>query len=577
MRAFRLLPPLLLGLCTLQAMAATITGVRSWRAPDNTRVVLDLSEPVRYTLASQDDRQVVIELENTELGVALPLLPSHVGLVHEILFQPAGNRKRLVINLSGSVRPQVFVLPANDKYGPRLVIDLFDKVTLEPTQTPEPEEPVTESGENRGRPVIVAIDAGHGGEDPGAIGGAGNHEKDVTLAIARRLAENFRKAPGFRAYLTRDGDYFIPLQDRRKIARNRYKADIFISIHADSAPSPLARGASVFALSRKGANTATSRFAATLADHENKADQIGGVYMPESGDSMLASVLADMVVEGSLSHSLQMGSSILGRLDNLGSLHTRHVEQAGFAVLKEPGMISVLVETGFISNPEEERLLTSMDHQQDVARAVFTGVKSFLEKYPLTGSYFAWNKENRSRKGRRNAIASVVAAKPVEITPPSAEKLLDKPDAIQTALVAAKPPVSEPAQVKVTSDKVSAEKPVSTPADDKGAPKTLPKASLPMSLEDFAGGVPDKAPVVVSTAPATKKVEPRHKPSKPEAKPKQAEVVKPTPEMKAEKPAQSPKAEIKPTETAPAKAAPVKEKAGTAKPEPEIAKPKPAD
>ena len=497
MRISRLLPPLLLGLCTLQAMAATITGVRSWRAPDNTRIVLDLSEPVRYNLVSQDDRQVVVELENAELAVAAPLLPSHVGLVHEILFQPAGNKKRLVINLSGSVRPQVFVLPANEKYGPRLVIDLFDKQTLEPLAAAE--EPVAEENSpNQGRPVVIVIDPGHGGEDPGAVGGSGNYEKHVTLAIARKLAEQFRKHPGFRAHLTRDGDYFIPLQDRRKIARNRYKADIFISIHADSAPSPLARGASVFALSRKGANTATSRFAAALADKENKADQVGGVYMPDNGGSMLASVLADMVVEGSLSHSLQMGSSILGRLDSLGRLHSRHVEQAGFAVLKEPGMISVLVETGFISNPDEERKLISPDHQHDVARSVYSGVKAYLEKSPLSGSYFAWNREGRSRKSRKVALESVANTKPV-FEKPSPESLIEKPVVRET------PKPAEPVKPE-TRTVAKAEDPAKlmgqglTPQLPSATPiKPLPKASLPMSLEDFAGGAPaDKSPAKVS-------------------------------------------------------------------------------
>lgn len=488
MRLSRLLPPLLLGLCSLQALAATITGVRTWRAPDNTRIVLDLSEPVRYNLVSQEDRQVVIELENAELGVPLPLLPSHVGLVHEILFQPAGSRKRLQINLTGSVRPQVFVLPANDKYGPRLVIDLFDKMTVEPVAVPE--ETVADAGENRGRPVVIAIDAGHGGEDPGAIGGNGNHEKNVTLAIARKLAEHFRRHPGFRAHLTRDGDYFIPLQDRRKIARNRYKADIFISIHADSAPSPRARGASVFALSRKGANTATSRFAAALADHENKADQIGGVYMPDNGDSLLASVLADMVVEGSLSHSLRMGSAILGELDDLGHLHARQVEQAGFAVLKEPGMISVLVETGFISNPDEERNLISPDYQQRIAKSVFNGVRDYVQKYPLSGTYFAWSKENRGHKPRRAALESVASKPPVPDRNPLQGLVESAPprDAAGVPSAATTVP-SKPVKPTVATPEDPA-KLMANPATV--TPKPLPQASLPLSLEDFAGEAPLK-------------------------------------------------------------------------------------
>ncbi len=385
------------------------------------------------------------------------------------------------------------------------------------------------------------IDPGHGGEDPGAIGGSGNYEKHVTLAISRKLAEHFRKHPGFRAYLTRDGDYFIPLQDRRKIARNRYKADIFISIHADSAPSPLAKGASVFALSRKGANTASSRFAAALADRENKADQIGGVFMPESRDSLLASVLADMVVEGSLTHSLQMGSAILGRLDDLGHLHSKRVEQAGFAVLKEPGMISVLVETGFISNPDEERKLTNPDHQQEIARSVYHGVKAYLEKYPLNGSHFAWGKERRSGKVRRQALEAVAPPRPVVVSRP--EKLIDKP--VEPAV---KPTIPvEPATVARAEDPARlmalpvAPEPKPQPAvvTEPAPVKTLPKASLPMSLEEFAGESAASAkartestrdkPALVKPAPVRPAVKAESKPVvKPEAKPEPRRPAKPT-------------------------------------------------
>ena len=311
-------------LLSAESVAATITAVRSWRAPDNTRIVLDLSEVVRYRQITSTNKHIIIELDNTDVAVNTPSLPTHVGLIQSLQFQPDGHKQRLIIQLTDDVRPNVFLLPANDKYKPRLVIDLFDKVTME--AVPIEEEVTNET--NNGRSVIVAVDAGHGGEDSGAIGASGYYEKHVTLAIAKKLVAALRKTDGFKAYLTRDDDYFIPLQNRRTIARHRYKADIFISIHADAALSPLAKGASVFALSRKGATTASSRFAQALAEKENKSDLIGGVDEAAGRDSQLTNILADMVVEGSMTQSLHMGNQILGELDGIGHLHSKHVEQA---------------------------------------------------------------------------------------------------------------------------------------------------------------------------------------------------------------------------------------------------------
>ncbi|HQV23211.1 MAG TPA: N-acetylmuramoyl-L-alanine amidase, partial [Agitococcus sp.] len=282
----------------INTWAASITAVRSWRAPDNTRIVLDLSEQVLYRqINSNNNKQLVLELDDTSAAVSTLTLPTRIGLVQNVLLESVGSKQRLIINLSDEVKPKVFMLAANEKLSPRLVIDLYDKVVMQPAATTV-DEPV--AANNEGRPVVVVVDAGHGGEDSGAIGATGNYEKHVTLSIAKKLVDILRKKEGFKAYLTRDGDYFIPLVERRKIARNRYKADIFISVHADAALSPLAKGASVFALSRKGANVATSRFAQAIADRENKSDLIGGVDNSHVGkDSQLTNILADMVVEGS--------------------------------------------------------------------------------------------------------------------------------------------------------------------------------------------------------------------------------------------------------------------------------------
>ncbi|MGH8492421.1 MAG: N-acetylmuramoyl-L-alanine amidase [Moraxellaceae bacterium] len=483
-------------LVSAPAFASEITALRSWRAPDNTRLVLDLDAPVKYRLSPDSTpARLVIEIDDVQTAGPLALPPAMAPL-KALRFERNGTGQRLIIETSAELSPKIFLLPPNEKYGNRLVLDLYDKAAAavateaaakaaeiklietksaeakpaeikpdgkpldtaatkpdaleklidktavaaakpEATTSPAvvpisvPEKPlaspnaapaVTKPADkplekntaekkpapvekydaSRYRNVIVAIDAGHGGEDPGAIGQNGTHEKNVTLAIARELQSQLNNEPGIAAVLTRTGDYFIPLQERRRIARYQHKADIFISIHADSAENRSARGASVFALSLKGAGSATSRFARMLAERENRSDLIGGVAI-QNDDDILRNVLADMVVAGSLEHSLHMGGNILKGLDNVGRLHSERVEQAGFAVLKEPGMVSLLVETGFISNPDEEKNLTSKTYQRDLAKAVFDGVRRYCLQYPAPGTYFAWKADS----GRSLASASV--------------------------------------------------------------------------------------------------------------------------------------------------------------------------
>lgn len=415
---------------SLPARAVDITAVRSWRAPDNTRLVLDLSGPVTYSLSPDSTPARLI----IELGDAVPAgpiaLPQVTAPLKAVRLEKADKGQRLVIDTLQEVTPRIFQLPPNEKYSQRLVVDLFVKTTATtsppvatdaPAKTPDvitsipvakpvtPPEPVISKTEEkpavvtpdkpdprRFRNIIVAIDPGHGGEDPGAIGAKGTYEKHVTLAIARELEAMLNAEPGLSAALTRTGDYFIPLQERRRIARYQHKADIFISVHADAAENRAAKGASVFALSLKGAGTATSRFARMLAERENRSDLIGGAAI-EGGDDTLRNVLADMVVAGSLDHSLHMGRNILDRFSPLTHLHSKRVEQAGFAVLKEPGMVSLLVETGFISNPEEEEKLTNKQHQRELARAIFEGVLRYNQRYPVPGSYFAWQADQRAK------------------------------------------------------------------------------------------------------------------------------------------------------------------------------------
>lgn len=520
---------------TLPALAAEITALRSWRAPDNTRVVLDLDAPVKYRLSPDSTpARLVVEIDEAQTAGPLALPPLQAPL-KSMRFEKSGNGQRLIIETAAELAPKIFLLPPNEKYGNRLVLDLYDKAPLVAAAAPElaakppeiktpeikpaeikapevkpvdvkpaeatlskpelkpeakpdaleklidktaavkpeptsaaaalptapvakPTAPVVESkpvekpaapepkekyDASRYRNVIVAIDAGHGGEDPGASGVDGTHEKHVTLAIARELQSQLNEEPGITAVLTRTGDYFIPLQERRRIARYQHKADIFISIHADAAENRSARGASVFALSLKGANSATSRFARMLAERENRADLIGGAAI-EGGDDILRNVLADMVVAGSLEHSLHMGRNILNGLDSVGRLHSQNVEQAGFAVLKEPGMVSLLVETGFISNPDEEKNLNNKQYQRDLAKAVFNGVRRYCLQYPAPGTYFAW----RADKGR--ALAA-------EKTPRAADKA-DTAKEMASQQVAAQQPTLANAVDKAMSMPVPAKK-----------------------------------------------------------------------------------------------------------------------
>lgn len=401
-----LLSLLLLG-CALVSEAAQITGVRSFSSADSTRLVLEFDGPADFRVneASTPGR-LLVDLPQTTTTLEGPRWPARKGLIEAVRLDAAASVPRLVVDLHQEADAQVFALPGTPF---RLVVDLSPRVIAVVARSSVPPVPVRQvapaldvrqqatepvprkSLENqfqgKGRKMIVTIDAGHGGEDPGAIGPTGQREKMVTLAIAKALAEYLNTQDGITANLTRDTDFFIPLQQRRQIARYDRKADIFVSIHADSAPSRAARGSSVFALSLKGASTATSRFAQMLAEQENKSDLIGGIP-PERDD--LGGMLANMLVEGTLKHSLEMGRMILQQLEpTVGHLHSRGVEQAGFAVLKEPGMVSLLVETGFISNPDEEARLTDPDYQRQVARAVGDGVVRFCRQYPVPGTWFS--------------------------------------------------------------------------------------------------------------------------------------------------------------------------------------------
>ena len=374
----------------LTVSAADVNAVRLWRAPDHTRLVLDLSEAAEFSTLSLDNpERFVIDLSRSRLTASLTALPlegTPLSGVRSGIRQ--GADLRLVFDLSASVRTSAFLLPPNDTTGHRVVIDLFDKT---PTEEPEPVLSV-ESLESR-RDIVIAIDPGHGGEDPGALGPGGLREKTVVLQIARRLENQLAKIPGFKPMLVRTGDYYVSLKNRRDKAR-ALEADLFVSIHADAFREKSARGASVYALSMRGATSTTAQY---LADTENAADLVGGVELAEM-DPMLAGVLADLSMTGTLDASLNLGALILEQIDGVARLHKKRVEQAGFAVLKSPDVPSLLIETGFISNPGEAERLATPAYQDKMARAIRRGIQSWFARQPPPGTLLAWQREQGGRE-----------------------------------------------------------------------------------------------------------------------------------------------------------------------------------
>ncbi|WP_367373952.1 N-acetylmuramoyl-L-alanine amidase [Pseudomonas lini] len=393
---------------TVDAVAETkVNSVRLWRAPDNTRLVFDLTGPVQhsvFTLSSPD--RLVIDINGATLGAPLNVNTSNTPITAMRSAQRTPTDLRVVIDLKKAVTPKSFTLAPNAQYGNRLVVDLFDNaadaapipvptnvVTVAPVPVTPVDPPVKLPPAPAGkRDIIVVIDAGHGGEDPGASGSRGQREKDVVLAIARELQRQVNGMKGFRAELTRTGDYFIPLRGRTEIARKK-GADLFVSIHADAAPSAAAFGASVFALSDRGATSETARW---LADSENRSDLIGGAgnVSLDDKDRMLAGVLLDLSMTASLTSSLNVGQKVLSNIGRVTPLHKQRVEQAGFMVLKSPDIPSILVETGFISNANEASKLAAANHQQALARSISSGVRQFFQQNPPPGTYIAWLRDS---------------------------------------------------------------------------------------------------------------------------------------------------------------------------------------
>lgn len=378
-------------LFTATAQAVDVDGVRLWRAPDHTRVVFDLSAPVEHKLFTlSGPERVVIDIEQAQFRAGTSNLNLDETPIKGLRYAPRGNGGlRVVLDLSTEVDPNSFFLQRQAGAADRLVVDLFDK-QRSPAAPPEPVADRVMVESDGQRDIIIAVDAGHGGEDPGALGPNGLREKDVVMDIARELVKRINSQRGYEARMVRTGDYYVALRERRNIAR-RMQADLFISVHADAFTKPQARGASVFALSRSGATSEMARF---LAQRENESDVIGGVgnVSLDDKDEVLAGVLVDLSMTATLGASLQIGDHVLKSLGQVAHLHKRQVEQAGFAVLKSPDVPSILVETGFISNPGEAKNLASKQYRRRLADQLFRGIEQYYSQYPPEGTYLAWRK-----------------------------------------------------------------------------------------------------------------------------------------------------------------------------------------
>ena len=401
-----------------RAAATSLLAVRVWPSLEYTRITLESRDALKFAhFTVQNPERLVIDIEGVELNNVLGSLPGKIADTDPyIKLIRAGRNKpgvvRLVMELKTEVKPQVFTLAPVGQYGHRLVMDIYPSQPLDPlmqlarqgdiqyegdvapdqpdapaqASEPAPESANQTASRDAGskkaetdvsRLVTIVLDPGHGGEDPGAVGRGGSYEKNVTLEVAQRLQKKIDADPTMRAVLTRDADFFVPLGTRVAKAR-RVRADLFVSIHADAFVRPDARGSSVFVLSNSGATSSAARW---LAQRENSADLIGGVNLGVK-DPYLARTLLDLSQTATMNDSMKLGRAVLGELGGVNTLHKPHVEQAGFAVLKAPDIPSILVETAFISNPEEEKRLTDDAYQDKLADAILRGIRRYLAKNP---------------------------------------------------------------------------------------------------------------------------------------------------------------------------------------------------
>ena len=399
-----LLAGTLIGAGGAEAANVRVENVRTWPAPDHTRIVFDTNGAVDHTVFTlHDPERVVVDLRGTTLSRPIARPDKGDRLLAGVRSAARGGGDlRVVFDLKQAARPKTFLLKPSGNYGYRLVIDLRPRAaeTAPAASKAGAAAPALDQAPPALRDIVIAVDAGHGGDDPGAIGPARTREKVVTLQIARQLVQLLKLEQGMTGVLVRDGDYYLGLRRRMEVARS-HRADLFVSIHADAFRDPKVRGTSVYVLSRNGASSEAARW---LAEQENAADLVGGVSLDDK-DELLASVLLDLSQTATMSASTEVGSRVLQELRKVGKTHKRRVERAGFMVLKSPDVPSILVETAFISNPEEERKLRDSTHQRALAGAILDGVRAYFQRNAPPGTLFAARRHTIERGDTLAGIA----------------------------------------------------------------------------------------------------------------------------------------------------------------------------
>ncbi len=368
----------------------TINSVRVWPSPDSTRVVFDLDDKPDFSyFMLKNPSRLVVDLEGTNKLETLPKVPSKHQLVSKLRYSKPKNKHsvRLVFELTGAIKPVIFSLAPTGPYKNRLVVDLYDR--SQPSQVVTPAQTAAKKRQlNQERDIVIAIDAGHGGEDPGSIGPSGTYEKDITLQIAKRLERMIDAERGMISRMVRSGDYFVKLDTRTNRARQK-KADFLVSIHADAFTSPGPNGASVWVLSLRRANSEIGKW---IEDKEKHSELLGGaadVIKDAANEKYLAQALLDMSMDHSMKTGLSVADEVVKELRKVAKMHKKHPQHASLAVLKSPDIPSILVETGFISNPREEQLLKSANYQERLAKAMFTSIKNYYLRNPPDDSLFA--------------------------------------------------------------------------------------------------------------------------------------------------------------------------------------------
>ncbi|WP_293756108.1 N-acetylmuramoyl-L-alanine amidase [uncultured Paraglaciecola sp.] len=395
----------LMSFSTVSFAKNTIEGLRIWPSPDTTRLVFDLSNTPEYTYFTlKNPQRLVIDIENTPNNFDFSTIVNESKLVKKVRYSTAKNSQsvRVVVELNKKLEKNIFALPPTAPYGNRLVIDLNDPDSSAP-------QIVLNSKSTTDRDIVIVIDAGHGGEDPGSVGPSGSYEKNITLGIAKRLESLINKEKGMKAVMTRTGDYYISPNKRPQLAR-KHKADMFVSIHADAFTTPHPRGASVWVLSMKRANTELGRWMERTERHSELLGGAAEIIQDTANERYLAQALLDMSMDHSLTTSYDASRDMIKHLSKVTKLHKKTPQAASLAVLTSPDIPSILVETGFISNPQEEKNLNWSQYRQRLAQSVFNGLRQHFTSSPPDGSLWAkWKQEKRTHKVRSGESLSLLA------------------------------------------------------------------------------------------------------------------------------------------------------------------------